>query len=126
MQIDDCYVNYDSVPEDFPNPDAFGAVSGAQPKLLLVQHNGRYYAPGCSPTERYAAWKYCEDLANHLATRALESKTGKRSHMLEVEILEQYLPRLVATRWTSEPQARFIIRRVAQLLGWPAPPAAQP
>lgn len=115
------YPNYADVPEDFPRPEILGAVGGAQPKLLLVQYEGRLYTPGCTPPEVYAHWEHCEDLANHLATKAAESKQGKRSHMTEVEILEQYLPRLIATRWTSEAEARFIIRRVAQILAWPIP-----
>ncbi len=125
VQQDKCYPDYADIPEDFPQPEILGAVGGAQPKLLLVQYEGRLYAPGCTPPEVYAHWEHCEDLANQLAAKSLESKMGKRSHMAEVEILEQYLPRLIATRWTSEPEARFIIRRVAQILDWPVPTAAQ-
>jgi hypothetical protein len=116
-----CCPDYADVPEDFPRPEILGAVGGAQPKLLLVQYEDRLYPPGCTPPEVYAHWEHCEVLAKHLATKAVESKQGKRSHMAEVEILEQYLPRLIATRWTSEAEARFIIRRVAQILAWPIP-----
>jgi hypothetical protein len=44
--------------------------------------------------------------------------------MSEVAILEQYLPRLIRTGWTSEAEARWVIRRVAQLLEWRFPAAA--
>jgi hypothetical protein len=125
VQEDNCCPDYGEVPEDFPRTELLGAVGGAQPKLLLARYEGRLYAPGCTPPEVYTRWAHCEDLANHLAAKAVESKQGKRSHMAEVEILEQYLPRLIATRWTSEPEARFIIRRVAQILDWPVPTAAQ-
>lgn len=125
MQNDKSYAESADVPEDFPRPEVAGGVGGTQPKLLLVQHKGRFYAPGCTPPELYARWKHCEDLAHQLAAKAVESRKGKRSHMTEVQILEQYLPRLVATRWTSEAEARFIIRRVAQILGWPAPTECQ-
>lgn len=116
--------DYSQVPADFPLPKTAAAIGGAQPKLLLTTYEGRYYAPGCTPPQVYASWKHCEDLAQHLATKALESKQGKRSHMLEVDILDQYLPRLIATKWTSESEARFVIRRVAEMLAWPVPVAA--
>lgn len=49
---------------------------------------------------------------------------GKRSHLSEVAILDQYLPRLIATKWTTEAEARWTIRRVAAMLSWPVPPDA--
>lgn len=47
-------------------------------------------------------------------------------HMSKLEILDQYLSRLIATKWTSEAEARYIIRRAAKILNWPVPNAAQP
>lgn len=116
---------YAQVPPNFPRPVHYGAVAGVQPKLLLTSYNGKYYSPGCSPPELFERWDICEDLAKQLAAKSQESKAGKRSHMNEVEILDQYLPRLIATKWTSEPEARWIIRRVAEMLGWPVPVGAQ-
>jgi len=118
-------LDYSKIPSDFPRPEVGGAVSGFQPKLLLTSYQGRFFAPGCTPPELYARWERCEDLAQQLAAKALESKRGKRAGMSELEILDQYLPRLIATRWTSEAEARFIIRRAAQILSWPTPQAAQ-
>ena len=118
--------DYSKIPSDFPRPEVGGAVSGFQPKLLLTSYQGQFYAPGCTPPELYARWDRCEDLAQQMAAKALESKRGKRAGMSELDILDQYLPRLIATKWTSEAEARFIIRRAAQILGWPTPAAAQP
>jgi hypothetical protein len=120
-----CEEQYAQIPADFPRPVQLGAVSGAQPKLLTAEYNGRFYSPGCTPPEIVVRWDMCEDLARQMSAKSLESKAGKRSHMSELEILEQYLPRLIATRWTSEPEARWIIRRVAEMLDWPIPPAAE-
>jgi hypothetical protein len=116
---------YAQVPADFPRPVHHGAVPGVQPKLLMTQYKGRFYVPGCTPPELFQRWDVCEDLAKQLSAKALESQAGKRSHMTELEILDQYLPRLIATRWTTEEEARWIIRRAATLLGWPVPTAAQ-
>jgi hypothetical protein len=116
--------DYAKVPSDFPHPVALGAVPGAQPKLLVTSYQGKFYAPGCSPPELYDRWLSCEDIAQELSIKSRESKAGKRSHMSEVAILEQYLPRLIRTGWTSEAEARWVIRRVAQLLEWRVPAAA--
>ncbi|WP_147375700.1 hypothetical protein [Noviherbaspirillum cavernae] len=115
---------YSRVPADFPRPVHFGAVPGMQPKLLATKYNGRFYSPGCSPPELFERWDICEDLANQLATKSLESKAGKRAHMTEAQILDQYLPRLIETKWTSEPEARWVIRRTAEIIGWPVPASA--
>lgn len=67
----------------------------------------------------------CEDLARQMSAKSLESKAGKRSHMSKIEILDHYLGQLIRTRWTSEDEARWVIRRVASMLFWPIPPAAE-
>jgi len=117
-------LDFDAVPSDFPRPAYLGAVPGAQPKYLMAVYKGRFYEPGSTPPELYERWKLCADLASQLARSSVESKAGKRMHMLEVDILDQYLPRLVAQKWTSDAEARWIIRRVAEMLNWPVPTAA--
>jgi len=114
-----------TIPSDFPRSARLGAVPGSQPKFLAVNYRGQFYQPGATPPEVYERWELCENLAVQLANKSVESKAGKRAHMSEVEILAQYLPRLIAQQWTSEAEARWIIRRVAQMLTWPAPSAAQ-
>lgn len=116
---------YAQVPSDFPRPVHQGAVPGVQPKLLMTKYEGRFYTPGSTPPEIFTRWDVCEDLAKQLSAKSVESKAGKRAHMSELDILEQYLPRLIATKWTSEAEARWIIRRAAAMLGWPVPPSAQ-
>ncbi|MDB5854784.1 MAG: hypothetical protein JWR22_2825 [Herminiimonas sp.] len=91
----------------------------------MVENEGRYYEPSRTPPEIASRWEVCDDLAVKLQGKALESSTGKRAHMSKADILEQYLPRLIATRWTSEAEARWIIRRTAEKLGWPVPPSCK-
>lgn len=119
-------LDFSQVPVDFPCHEIRGTVSGCQPKLLLTQYEGKFYVAGCTPPELYRRWYRCEDLAKQLAAKSLESKRGKRSDMSELAILEQYLSRLISTGWTSDSEARFIIRRAAELLNWQAPLAACP
>lgn len=112
------------VPADFPRPIHLGALPGAQPKLLMVAYNGRYYSPGCTPPEIWERWDVCEDLAQQFCRKSLDNKLGKRSHMTEVEILDQYLERLMKTGWGSNAEMRWVIRRAAELAQWPAPESA--
>ena len=113
-----------AVPADFPRPDVASSVAGSQPKLALVGYQGKYYLPGGTPPERFARWDACEDLAQQFVPKCLESKSGKRAHMSETEILDQYLLRLMKTGWGSDNEMRWVIRRTAALLGWPVPEAA--
>ncbi len=113
-----------ALPSDFPRPPNLSSVSGAQEKFSMNCYRGRFYSPGCSPPELLERWDNCEDIAQQLAVKSIESKTGKRAHMSETEILDQYLPRLIATGWVSEPEAKWVMRRTAELVGWQVPPSA--
>lgn len=83
------------MPDDFPRPVHIGALTSAQSKLLAMEHNGRFYSPGCSPPENHERWTVCEDLAQQFARKSVESKAGRRAQLSEVEILAQYLSRLI-------------------------------
>lgn len=107
------------IPEDFPSTPA-GAVAGAGDKLLLSRQGDRF-----SDISREWRWRESEEIAQHLAIKARESKDGKRAHMTEQEILAQYIPRLVTTMsWMNEREAKWSMRRAAELLGWPVPAEA--
>lgn len=113
------------VPEDFPRPSLVGSVGGAQPKLLLSKENGYYYDVGSTPSAIRERWVHCEDLALQLAEASKKTKAGKRSHLSGQEILDQYLKRLIITAWTSDAEAKWIIRKCASILGWPCPTSAE-
>lgn len=113
-----------TVPDDFPRPMHVGAVPGAQPKFLAVEYKGRFYSPGCTPPELHERWQHCMSLVEQFVPTCIETKKGKRKDMPEVDILEQYLVRLIDAKWVSDDEARWVIREVARLLGWPMPEAA--
>ncbi len=115
---------YAQVPADFPRPVHMGALPGSQAKLLMAQYGGRYYSPGCTPPELWERWDICEDLARQFCQKCLDNKAGKRAHMTETAILEQYLERLLKTGWGSDAEMRWLIRRAAELALWPAPESA--
>lgn len=113
--------DYHLIPEDFPRAVHHGAVPGSQMKLLVVKFDDKFYAPGETPPERYERWQNCEDLAQHFVIKSMETKAGKRAHMAEVDILDQYLERLLLTGWMSEEDTMWAVKRTAQILHWPAP-----
>lgn len=112
---------FNKVPEDFPRSMHIGSVGGAQPKFLAALYQGKFYEHGTTPPEVYERWVVCVDLAEQLSEKALKSKAGKRAHMSEAEILQQYFDRLLATKWTSDAEAHWIIRKVASTLDWKFP-----
>jgi hypothetical protein len=112
-----------TVPDSFPRPSHLGAVPGVQSKFLAVEYQGRFYAPGCTPAELHERWQHCMHLVPQFVTSCIETKAGKRAHMPEADILDQYLVRLIEAKWVSDDEARWVIREAARLLGWPAPVA---
>lgn len=113
-----------SVPDDFPRSETPGMVAGAHPKLLLTKFQGRFYAPGCTPPEIHRRWTICEDLAQQFSQKSLETKAGKRAHMAEKDILDQYCLRAQKTGWGTDAEMRWVFRRAAAILGWPVPDSA--
>lgn len=112
--------DFSQIPSDFPRVASRGAVSGVHPKILVTKFEGQYYEAGTSSPEVYERWLICEDLAQQLSQKSLESKNGKRAHMSETEILRQYFERLIATGWTSKEEAAWTINRAARIIDWPA------
>ena len=112
-----------TVPDDFPRPQHLGAVPGAQSKFLAVEYEGRYYSPGCAPPELHERWQHCMQYVPQFVSSCIETKRGKRKDMSEVDILAQYLVRLIESTWVSADEGRWVMRETAKMLGWPIPEA---
>lgn len=112
------------IPDHFPRPRDLGAVPGSQLKFVATEFQGRYYPLGCTPPELFGRWQHCMHLVPQFVSSCTETKAGKRKAMPEVEILDQYLVRLVEAKWVSDDEAKWVIREVAKLLDWPTPEAA--
>ena len=121
---DEVQMNDYQIPDNFPRPQHLGAVPGAQTKFLAVEYKGRYYSPGCTSPELYERWRHCMHLVPQFVSSCIETKKGKRAHMPEADILDQYLVRLIEAKWVSDDEAKWVIRETAKLLGWPTPEAA--
>ncbi|MDB5763931.1 MAG: hypothetical protein JWQ21_2926 [Herminiimonas sp.] len=116
--------HFSQIPNDFPHLEIASAVPGFQPKFVMVEYEGKFYIPGDTPPERYERWRYCEDLAAEFVIKCRRNQYGKYVHLSEVEILDQYCVRLLRTGWASNAELQWVIRRTAELLGWPVPSTA--
>ncbi|CAL8476893.1 conserved protein of unknown function (plasmid) [Caballeronia sp. S22] len=63
------------LPVDFPRSPSQGAISGAQPKLLLRKVGDTYHA-GPTDDEVYERYIACDDLAEQLAAYAYRKMTA--------------------------------------------------
>ena len=116
--------DFSRIPTDFPSTGIVSAISGMQPKVAMVEYEGRFYVQGNTPPERYDSWLYCETLATQFVVKCSRNQHGKYAHLSEVEILDQYCVRLLRTKWASDAELKWVIRRTAELLGWPVPASA--
>lgn len=110
-----------AVPADFPTSPMISTVPGAQSKFSSVLFDGHFYAPGSTPPEIHAAWLQCESLVHEFIARCLRNEHQKYRHLTREQILEQYCTRLQESGYGSSAQMRWVVRRCAAALGWPAP-----
>ncbi len=106
------------VPEDFPKQPSSGAVSGAQPKLLVRRVDGRYQS---ALTEEQLRTRYdaCEDLVRQLVEYALR-KIGQFGWSID-EVLEKVKESLShkvsAGEWDLSPEEiGWVMERSRRLL----------
>lgn len=120
--------NYVSVPKDYPSAFVPGAVSGAHPKLLLTSSlDGKFYSAGAAPEARWYDWQYSLKMVSAMVDRCIESKSGKRSHLSEPEIILQYYQRALNAkgRYGTKEQLQWTFTQVAAALGWLLPDACR-
>ncbi|KGH27942.1 hypothetical protein [Comamonas testosteroni] len=61
-------------PSDFPRQHGFSALSGTQPKLSVVEIDGRYYLDQPDEDEIYQRYDVCADLVDQLITYCEKKK----------------------------------------------------
>lgn len=114
MSID--HANYPGLPKDFPISTTPSALSGIQPKMSLVEEDGRFFAPGTCPSEVLAVFHMCEDLVVQMVPYC-QRKLATFGCNQEVTV-EASLKGLLKKRWCSEAQCVWIMRRVTRELQW--------
>lgn len=106
------------VPDDFPRETSPGVVSGAQPKLLVREKNGRYYS-GLSDEELWTRFEVCENLACQLATytsqKILRSGWSLDDTLRKVE--KSVSDKVGAGQWDFSPaEITWMMARTRELL----------
>lgn len=113
---------YPGVPEDFPIEWEQGAVSGAQPKLLLVQEGEKFYRSGTAPSQVQEALEICLDLQQQLTDHCIKkSALGQEPPALLINVYKF----LVQKDWCQPAQSRWICVQIAKQLGWSLPAELQ-
>lgn len=108
--------DYPQIPHDFPITPTISAVGGAQPKLSLVQEDGKFYAPGTSPSEVLAALEVCDDLVAQLAPYCQRklAKFGGDQYATAKAVFQGLLNK----KWCTAEQSVWIMLKTAEQLGW--------
>lgn len=107
---------YPGIPEKFPVEPRLVSISGAQPKVALVEEDGIYYQEGTSPSEVLEAYETCEDLAQQFVAYCLKKEAaGFGTHQ---EILQRVHDSLLQKDWCSKAQSAWVVERTALLLNW--------
>jgi hypothetical protein len=107
------------IPADFPVNRVLAAVSGAQPKIPMIEEGGKYYAHGTSPAEVAAAYALCEDLAVQL-TAYCERKFAEGISSKQ-QVLHRAHTGLINKQWCTPQQSLWTLQRTANLLRWDLP-----
>ena len=114
MPVD--HKNYPGVPDDFPITATLSALSGSQPKMSLLEEDGKFYAPGTSPSEVLANFQVCEDLVPQMAAycqRKLPAFEGNRQATLKAAFQG-----LLSKQWCTPEQCEWVMRKATQELDW--------
>lgn len=81
---------------------------------------------GATPSNRCLDWNVCEELALHLAGECARLQAEGDRSVRPVDILLKSYRLVEALGWGEPPLLRWVVRRVAALLDWPAPDVARP
>lgn len=116
-----------AVPEDFPVPaeildmmgeERFGPAAESEAHRIAVE----YYA-----TAYTGRFKACQELSFQLCTLIVARGEALLLPVAQRGVLERYRNGLVRTKWTSEDEAGWIVKQMAQMLNWsPVSLAAHP
>lgn len=109
-----------TIPADFPSNIYQSSLSGAQPKIAMIEVDGKYYAEGNAPDQQRERYLMCEDLAEQgsvYCKRKIDEGTVADS---TAALLRMYSG-IKDKGWCTADQYRWIGRRVAEMNKWPIP-----
>ncbi|MFL9885144.1 hypothetical protein PQR66_19030 [Paraburkholderia agricolaris] len=107
-----------AIPDDFPKEPSPGVVTGAQPKLLVREKDGRYYT-GLTDDELQTHYEVCEDLARQLSayTSRKMLKSGWSFVDVFAKVERSVNGKVNAREWDFSPaEITWVIKRTRELL----------
>lgn len=108
------------IPTDFPFDNFQSALSGAQPKLAMVEVEGKYYQEGNTPLQQIERYLMCEDLA-HQGLEYCKRKIKEGAIVDANAAMIRLFSGLQSKDWCTSNQNIWIVNRVATLGNWPQP-----
>jgi hypothetical protein len=106
------------IPANFPRDATLGAVSGAQPKVL-IRKIGLNYFGGLTNDELRLRFDVCSDLVEQLIPYA-ERKQSEQPSCTTAVILRRIGRGIEAKKWgQSHNEIDWIVQTLAERLGWP-------
>lgn len=109
-----------TIPADFPSNSYQSSLAGAQPKIAMVEVDGKYYAEGNTPDQQLERYLMCEDLAEQGSVYCKRKIDEGVVADGSAALLRMYAG-LQSKDWCTPEQVRWIVRRVAALNVWPVP-----
>lgn len=109
-----------AIPTDFPFNIYQSSLAGAQPKIALVEVDGKYYQEGNTPDQKRAQYLKCEDLAHQSLAYCLR-KIEEGTVVDPNAAMQRLYSGLKSKNWCTQPQKVWIVNRVAVLGNWPNP-----
>ena len=109
-----------TIPPDFPSNNYSSSLSGAQPKMALVEVDGKYYAEGNTPDQQRERYLICEDLAEQGSAYCKRKIEEGVVPDCSAALLRMYTG-IKDKGWCTDAQYRWIGRRVAALNNWTVP-----
>jgi hypothetical protein len=109
-----------NIPLNFPRDNYASALSGAQPKLAMVEIDGKFYPEGNTPMQQLERYLMCEDLAH----QSLEYCNRKIKEGVVADpnaALFRLFSGLQSKNWCTPAQKKWIVHRVAELGNWSKP-----
>lgn len=106
------------VPDDFPREPDSGAVTGAQPKILVRKVDGRYQT-ALTDEELRGRYDACEDLAAQLSEYALRkiATSGLAPDVALSQAEKGLRLKVNADQWDlSQREVCWVVQRMRQLL----------
>jgi hypothetical protein len=109
-----------TIPTDFPSNIYQSSLAGAQPKIAVVEVDGKYYPEGNTPAQKLERYLMCEDLAKQglaYCLRKIEDGTVVDPNAALLRLHSG----LQSKNWCTQQQKVWIVNRVAVLGNWSKP-----